>query len=438
MKKLILAFLILLLFSEKKLNAASNNLKGIFSGTREALDQKPEQINNEKNLKINVGPIDVSGYFHFFWSNTIQEEIYNVTDTNSQIENEGALNFLYNNELNNDNKFSINFNIKKKFNNKLRFRTVLKFENNQCGDLELSNYSKIQDNLLVNTYWIKSGSNGAWDRAINTALEINNDPRNSYALNNTLTGYDTAETYGGDVDSANLAYYIKPIENLTLGASFSPKTYYTNIENNFANYKNIIKIGAMYDHDINEKTNLKLSLLAEHGTPAKNPHNTSFDDSDLSDLHALNLGILIKYYAFSFGGTIGLWDKTGTLKNIPINAIPEFTKPKDTHYFDIAAAYNLNDKTNISISYFKSIYAQNYAQDLATSTINKPSTNGKSGKSEFHNVSLAMDYKLFDDFVVPYIEIDKFTVKDNDAISQSEKRKNNIGLVLIFGTKSKF
>ena len=71
MKKLILAFLILLLFSEQKLNAASNNLKGIFSGTREAIDQKPEQINNETDLKINIGPIDVSGYFHFFWSNTI-------------------------------------------------------------------------------------------------------------------------------------------------------------------------------------------------------------------------------------------------------------------------------------------------------------------------------------------------------------------------------
>ena len=438
MKKLILVFVVFLFCGEKKLNSSTNNLKEIFSGTREALDKKTEQNNNEKNSKINIGPLDISGYFHFFWSNTIQEGMYNITDTDSQIENEGVLNFLYNNELNDDNKFSINFNIKKKFNNKLRFRTFLKFNNDKYGDIELSNYSKIQDNLLVNTYWIKNGSNGAWDRSINTALEINDDPRISSALNTILTGYDTAETYIGDVDSANLAYYIKPLENLTLGASFSPKTYYTSIENNFANYKNIIKIGAMYEKDINEKTNLKLSLLSENGVPAKNPYNTTFEDYDLSNLHALSLGILIKYYALSFAGTIGMWDRAGVLKNIPINATQESVRPKDTNYFDIAGAYNLNDKTNISISYFKSIYAQNYSQDLATSNINKPSTNGRSGKSEFNNISLAVDYKLFDDFVVPYIEIDKFIVKDNDAISQSEKRKNNIGWVLIFGTKSKF
>ena len=102
MKKLIFVFVVFLFCGEKKLNSSTNNLKEIFSGTREALDKKTEQSNNEKNSKINIGPLDISGYFHFFWSNTIQEGTYNITDTDSQIENEGALNFLYNNELNDD------------------------------------------------------------------------------------------------------------------------------------------------------------------------------------------------------------------------------------------------------------------------------------------------------------------------------------------------
>jgi hypothetical protein len=438
MKKLIAVFSIILTLSSNNINA-NTNLNKIFGGVKDNIDEKPEQIVDQKYSKISVGPLGINGYFHFFWSNTPQEEIYNITDSNGKTEAEGAINFLYQNELDDENKFSSNFNIKKKFSNKIRFRTTAKLENKTYGSIELSSYSKIQDNLLVNTYWIKSGSDGAWDRSINTSLSIFNDTRENLALNNILTSYDTAETFGGDVDSANLAYYIKPIDGLTIGAAFSPRTYHTNIENDFFNYKNIIKVGALYDHNINEDTNIKLSFLGEHGTPAKNPYNTSFEFSDLSDLNALNFGAIIKYQSISLGGSVGLWGKSGLLHNIPTNInLTGFTKPKHTHYFDIAAAYNINEKANVSLSYFKSVYGQNYAQDSATSTTSRPSTNGNSGHSEFHNVSLALDYKLFNDLVVPYAEINKFIVKDNNSIIHDEKRHDNNGWVLVFGTKSKF
>ena len=340
---ILVLFTVLCFFSNSNIKAAAQNHTKIFGGTEDDLDQKPEQINNLDTSKITIGPININGYFHFFFSSTSQEEIYNIKDANGGMENEGALNFLYTNEIDNENKFSINFNIKKKFSNKIRFRTSFKYQNENFGDLELSNYSRIQDNLMVNTYWIKAGSNGAWDRSINTGLSILNDNRDTSLINKILTGYDTSETFGGDVDSANLAYYIKPLECLTLGISYSPKTYTGRVENDFFNYKNIIKAGAIYNYDLNDDSNIKLSILGEHGTPAQNPHNIKIQ-SNLSDLNAINFGGLIKYMNLSIAGTIGIWGESGMYKNIPINTTPEYTTPKDTHYFDIAASYNINEK----------------------------------------------------------------------------------------------
>jgi hypothetical protein len=417
------------------------NLEKIFS-TRDdpTLQQNTEvRVDTQTQNKI---PVDVTGYFHFFWSNTLQEDQYNINNANGQAENEGFVNFFYHNEINDKQHYSINFQAKKRFNNSTRLREVFEFEDLSLGKIQLSNYKKIQDDLLVNTYWIKKGSNGAFDRNINTSLTIQNDfenPRNPNVMNNTMTGYDTAMIYGSNTDSATLALYKNFLDkNLTLGVSYTPKVYYDTINNPFANYKNVITFGALYQTQINEQLKLKLSALGEHGVPAEQltiPHN----GLTLANLNALNLGALIEYNKLSIASSIGMWGKSNHLENVATGPNPnDITPSKNSYYFDIATSYNINEKTGLSLSYFKSLYGQNYSQDGIFNSIDKPAINGQAGQSEFHNISLALDYKLFSDFVVPYAEVNKFIVKDNNALVEDQKRKDNIGWVFILGAKSKF
>jgi hypothetical protein len=414
------------------------------------LDKKQEEKKTPYSIKsINSKAIEFNGYFNGFLSNTIQNEEYNITGTDSQIEHEATLNLLYKDAVCKDLEYAVNFSLKKKFSNELRPRTFIQLDHKTYGKLELANYSKIQDDILVNANWIRAGSRNAWDRSINTSLRIDDDERYRPSLNKILTEYNIAETFGFKRDVANIAYYYKPFENLTIGTSFAPKAYYVKIEDHAFNYKNIIKFGAVYKFKTQDPLDFRISFLNEYGVQARD-HGF---DKEVSDLNTFNIGFLLKYLRFGFAGTAGLWNNTGACRNIPTcntnNCDNQFyAKPKTTSYFDLAIAYDLTQKLKTSLSFFKSFNAQNYAQaentnlNFFTNNGNGiyPPTNSQSGQATFSNISLAFDYKLHKEFLVPYLEFNKFLVKDNSAILETSdlKRKDNDGFVAVLGLKAKF
>ena len=382
------------------------------------------------------GQISIGGSFHFFLSNTNEKQIYESDDIQNMMQNEGILNIVHKNDINDYISYSISSQIKKKFSDKLRIRNVFEVENKNLGKIQLSNYRKIQDDMFVNTYWVKAGSDGAWDSNLNLLLNENNIP-NDHITNGVLTGYDTALAYGADTDSATIAYYTPSSNPLVLGISYTPRTYYNEVKNPLFNYKDIFTGALFYSKDINDDLNVKLSTLGEIGSPAANTSQDPIEkERKITGLQAIHFGGAIKYSTLSLAGSFGFFGDSGHDAKLSLieGDSQIFGKSQDSYYYDVAAGYDINEKTKVSLSYFHSKYSQDYkGQDYTTE-------NGNiiTGQATLDNMSLAMDYKLYGDALTPYLEINKFTIKDNDAIPEEQQRESNDGWVIILGAKSKF
>jgi hypothetical protein len=393
-------------------------------------------LNNEKVLNSNQTlkneeekTLSLSGGFHFFLSTTNEDQIYEADSIQNMMKTEGYINFLHKNEVDENTSYSISSQIKKKFNNKVRIRNILEIENKNYGKIQISNYRKIQDDLFVNTYWIRAGSNNAWDSNINLKLNENNI-QNNHIKNGVLTGYDTALTNGADTDSATIAYYTPNSNPIIFGISYTPKVYYGEIKNPLFNYRDIFTTALMYNKDINEKTNIKISALTEIGAAAR---NEELIDRKISELKAIHFGSIMQYSNFSIAGNIGFFGNSGHIAKISIDdgKIENFSKANNSHYYDLTTAYNINKKTKLSFSYFHSTYAQDYPIKTDDNSI-------ITGQANLQNISLALDYKLYGDTFKPYIEINKFTISDNDALVLEKKNKDNDGWVFVVGAKSVF
>jgi hypothetical protein len=441
MKKLL--FFVFLLLSLKCYNLGAAILQAAEKGAGKQTHENDAQVSaTEDQEEEEEIPIKATGFFHFFWSDTLQTDEYDVSHSKIRTENEGIIDLLYKNEISDKERYLVDFNLKKNFNNSLTFRTFFELEDDEVAKLQLSSYRKIQDDMLVNTYWIRKGDD-AFDRNINLTLKnkqdvVTNTFRNDYILNDVLTEYDTALLHAANTDSASISVYKSFLDkNLTIGASYTPRVYNNEIKNPFTNYKDVITVGAMYQTDVNENLNLKFSTLGEYGTPLSQPNDIK-EGLELANLNALNFGTVVKYNNFSVAGSLGLWYQSNHLKNImavTTTGSPSSSTTKDSYYFDVAASYDINEKAGVSLSYFKSLMSQNYSKDGIFNTPDKSSII-EAGQSEFENISLAFDYKLLSGLVTPYAEINKFRITDNNGLA--ETRKDNIGWVLVFGAKNKF
>ncbi len=135
----------------------------------------------------------------------------------------------------------------------------------------------------------------------------------------------------------------------------------------------------------------------------------------------------MKYLDLSIAGSVGLFNDSGHINN----ELGDAGKAKNTYYYDLAASYEVNKKTQISLSYFHSVYAQDYLFEDEDDGV-------FFGQAKLSNISLALDYKLYDDLLKPYVEINKFIVDDNDAVPLDKRRESNNGWVIVLGAKSKF
>lgn len=421
MRKILYLFVLSLLICKNSFAEYTINLnKALNDNNKEAKQDKKNDIK-----------LSISGGFHFFLSNTIEDEEYRADDIENMMQNEGYINITNKGDLDEHISYSISSQIKKKFSNNIRIRTVLDLEDKRYGKLQFSNYRKIQDDLFVNTYWIKAGSDNAWDSNVNLLLldDIDSIKHKDHTPNGFLTGYDTAMTFGADTDSGSIAYYTPSSNPLVFGVSYTPRVYYGDVKNSLFNYKDIFTVAAMYNQDLNDRTNLKLSVLGECGSPSKHKKD---DNEKISDLNAIHFSALMKYSDLSIAGSLGFFGNSGHPEKISlINGDKTiFGKPKDSYYYDFATSYDVNSKTKISFSYFNSVYSQDFPIQGENEIL--------IGHANLKNISLALDYKLYDDIFKPYIEINKFSISDNDALPAEHKKENNDGWVIILGAKSKF
>jgi hypothetical protein len=439
MRKLIYCFILSLIICQNSFAEYTINFTKALNAIKK--DTKNDNGNNESSSLNEIlknksttdneenGTLSIGGEFHFFLSNTNESAIYESDDIQNMMQNEGYINFVHKNNIDDYISYSIASQVKKKFSNNIRIRNVLEIENKNLGKIQLSNYRKIQDDLFVNTYWIKAGSDNAWDSNVNLLLSESAMP-NDHIINGVLTGYDTALTYGADTDSGTIAYYTPSSNPIIFGIAYTPKVYYEKIKNELFNYKDIFTAAAMYNKDINEETNIKLSILGEIGSPAKNPES----ERKITGLNAIHFGGIFKYSDFLIAGTFGFFNDSGHLSKISLQTggVEEiFSDPKNSYYYDIATSYDINQKTKLSFSYFHSVYAQDYP-------ITDDNDSIITGRANLQNISLALDYKLYGDAFKPYVEINKFTINDNDAVDPKQRNDDNDGWVIVLGAKSKF
>lgn len=247
-------------------------------------------------------------------------------------------------------------------------------------------------------------------------------------------------------DAPKISFFTKPVKQLTVGVSFIPdmdstgsiagvatKTggpvFDSQRANNPATFRNIVSGGGTLDVNPADKINFKTSFVGEVGK-AKNPL--------IRDLRALEAGMLLCYdKTFKFGGTVGTWGKSLTLKNPVANA-----KQKSL-YWTLGTGYE-HGKLGTSLTFMKS-YKAGGIEALTTNpsiaqAISLTSGLGANGlrandfsdfaTNKFSNVVLDIEYNLAPGFQ-PFAGVSRFEFKE----SAGSKDK---GVVIMGGTRLLF
>lgn len=399
----------------------------LFSNTLYAKDLKDIKSNNAK-ISYNIENFKINGSFHFFNSQT-NEDFRKDDSLTGLMQGMGTVNFSYSKKYNDKNEVYSLFEIRKKYDNATRLRSLVGIKSEKYGNLSVSSYNPIFDNFIT-PYNITVNSSGAWLRNVNTSL--NNVP-NSWVLNDI----DSVLGFFSDYDLTSINYSSPEIKGISLYASYTNDTRYKKkVALNFP-YKDVISLVGKIKQNITNDFSITASVMSEIGRSYKRDLNNDGninDDPILSELRSFLISGMIEYKKFKLVGMTGNYYKTNNLNFIPVLNDNTHVTPKDSSFFTIAASYKFSDKLNSSIYHFYSETGQSYA-----SIGNNPvDTEGKAGKMKFNSTSIAASYDIYQDKLSPYIELSRYTVKDNDAIINEQRSKDNNGFVFLIGLRSKF
>lgn len=206
------------------------------------------------------------------------------------------------------------------------------------------------------------------------------------------------------------------------------------VDSRFSGYKDVFQGGLHYAGKF-DKVGVKFAALGEVGAAKDSVSNTKYFERH--DLRAYELGANFSYMGFTVGGSYGDMGKSGTFKSIRTltggtNAV---SGKKDADYYTLGAGYE-HGNMGVSLGYFKSS-AGAFTSNRATVT----GGNGVnySGKGEFSNVSLGVDYKLAPGFM-PYAEVNVFEMKDKAyaVTTAAAEPKKNSGTIVLVGSKLQF
>ena len=445
-------FISIIIFNSNDVNSIGIDLKKFKAKTsadiiKELKKKQSEKFENDfetiyyiPNDEKAKEQFTIDGKLNFFYSYSNQD--YKASSFAPQMmETDNRLNFRYKNSLDEKNNFFSDLEVKKKFNNNPRLRGAVGIDNKTYGIFQLANFNDLTS-LVVSSYDVMVGSGSGWYRNLNTNF---NYPSN--IVNSPIIDFDTVISFYADSDLASVTYFSPDFNGLKFGVSYTADTFFNtpDILRAFP-YKNVLSLAAQYSKEISKDVNMKLSGYTELGQSyyeAINPNAKSQDR--FSDLRSFFLSGLIETKKFAFVLLYGDYGNSNTRDILPVlNSDPvKYVRAKDSYFWDSAISYKFCDKTKASIRYTYATTGQDYAaySDLfpAPCTLNKnPSTDGKTGSIIFHNIAFAINYKMFGDYLIPYIELDKFKLSDNDAVIQSDRKKPNNGFVIVLGARSNF
>jgi predicted porin len=381
--------------------------------------------------------LEIKGKFHFFNSHT-NEDFRENKNLKSLMQGDGRIDFRYEKKFDNSSVYTF-FQVKKKYDNDTKLLSSIGIKSNKYGDFKIASFNPIFDEFN-DPYRIVVGSSGAWLRNINTSF-AHGEGVSSPIINDI----DSVMGFYTDHDLTSIMYKTSSFKGFDLGISYTNDTKTKKeMKRNFP-YKNVVSIVGNYNKELSESLKFGLSIMTEIGSSYNiDLNNDGFiNDETIDDLRSLMIGGTVDYNKLQFALMYANFFKTNRLSKIPVikknSSFLKFNSDlsvdsKGTQYISGAISYKFTDRLKAS---FYTFYSEN-GQDYAAIKPATPSTNGQTGQIKFLSNTIAASYEVYKNSFAPYVEISRFTVKDNDSTILSDKQKDNNGYVFVIGAKALF
>ncbi len=253
-------------------------------------------------------------------------------------------------------------------------------------------------------------------------------------LRGTIIGYKNGSFWQME-DATKLSYFSPRINGWQMGLSYTPSSANNGIAQNVSGpdsgaIKDIISLGVNYS-DYFDNLGVALSFTSEHGKFDRSKLSSGVDGNKIerNDLNSYDVGLMLAYFGFTFGGSYGNWKKSLQPKTgiyscdydssllLPEQNCTNINSKKfnDAKYYTLGAAYEFGPVA-ASITYFTSEFQKN----------------------KYNATSIGIDYKISRG-LMPYIEYTWFNFKSNKprAIDLNESSaaqlKDNSGAVFLMG-----
>jgi hypothetical protein len=307
-----------------------------------------------------------------------------------------------------------------------------------CNNIKLPRFILLPTSPISQGGYAKGFYNRATDNDYSTSNFNDGSFNNGSTKNGNLVTNHNDGSFGQLENATKVSYYIPRIAGWQLGASFTPDTGNRGSSASFTgdnsgDMKNVASWGINYSDNF-DNLGLALSATGERG---------SFEQDKTAsvkrnDLNAYEVGAMMTFFGFTFGGSYGSWGKSLQPKTGPYscnyNGSVAITnqdcsgtnagkKFNDSNYYTLGTAYQFGPVA-ASVTYLNSQFQKNKYQAL----------------------SFGVDYKMAKG-LMPYIEVTKFGFTSNqpkyldgstkidqaDLSSSQRQIKDNNGYVALAG-----
>lgn len=319
------------------------------------------------------------------------------------------------------------------------------FMQNNYGKLELGAKDDVASTMTLSAYSIARATGDDWTRYVNL------NPENLYNGNPSDYGFVTdnfksqSGPFAGTERSRKVSYYTPKYSGLQIGVSYTPDssnagdsafngTGSTGIQSNVfydklnsytkGNYdvvaKDIVSLGASYEHEIDDGVDIKVALTGEQGKAIARKHDNASpknytETTKIADLKSYTVGTVLNLGSWSVAGSYADLGKSLTS--------PKFNYDnKRTNMYSAGVAY-VQGPMGVSLTY---IHTERF-------------------KNKLNAYTLGTDYKMAPG-LMPYAEVTVFDAKNrgykslNNTTLDSTKvnHQKRKGTVYLIGAKLSF
>lgn len=453
-----------------------------------------KNFHNNSNYSIEVDGIINSSIAKTNQKNIYQKNILPDNFSKNYINNEfnlgldnqsfvkGAIKFNNNNILGITSKFELNFNTNSKNQNPNLDQVFLYLDNN-IGRFEFGNFLAVNQKMKYGPARFARGAggiNGKYLEHVNLPILNQNstscstnfsspsclnikhsrfitlaqspvghggyakgfyprDVDNFYNLNSKISDFNRNnfralrdDSYEGLEDALKFSYYTKKINQIQLGASYTPLssnqgfTAKTAPDSNDIKLKNLLSLGINYSNDF-DNLNISASSTAEYAKPQTK------NGVARNELLAYDFGVSLSYFGFTVGGSFGTWGKSLYAKNGPYSCTYDYSK-------------NLSSQNCENIAgglKSSSYYTTGLAYQIGPINASLTSINSSFQKNKYGAISFGIDYKIKKNLLT-YFEITQYKFKSEElnisdlsteikVANLTKKIQNNNGKVFLTG-----